>query len=98
VNKFFGVKKNRFRAGRHKNKGKRCFYFGLRIRILFPIKIQLLDIENLKKSTSPIAQVPGTSLFRKLNINSLGYRYRYRGYLNNTGPDLKIRTGQNTCK
>jgi hypothetical protein len=43
---FFGPKKTRFQAGRHENKEKRLFYFGL--RILLPIQIQLLDIVNPK--------------------------------------------------
>jgi hypothetical protein len=33
-----------FRTGRHQNKEKLLFYFGL--RILLPIQIQQLDIEN----------------------------------------------------
>jgi hypothetical protein len=37
-----------FWAGRHENKEKRLLYFGL--TILLPIQIQLLDIENPKKS------------------------------------------------
>jgi hypothetical protein len=37
-----------FWAGRHENKEKRTYYFGL--RILLPIKIQVLDVENPKKS------------------------------------------------
>jgi hypothetical protein len=48
-----GVPKNRifwlkhhFPIGRHDNKEKRLFYFGLRIRL--PIQIQLLNIENPK--------------------------------------------------
>jgi hypothetical protein len=40
-----GAKKH-FRAGRHENKENPLFYFGL--RILVPIKIPLLDIENPK--------------------------------------------------
>jgi hypothetical protein len=35
-----------FRIGRHENKEKRLFYFGL--RILLAIQIQLLKIENPK--------------------------------------------------
>jgi hypothetical protein len=42
----FWAKKTLFRAGRHENKEKRLFYFGL--RILLPIQIQLLEIENKK--------------------------------------------------
>jgi hypothetical protein len=38
--------KTDFRKGRHENKEKRLFYFGL--RILLPIQIQLLEIENPK--------------------------------------------------
>jgi hypothetical protein len=38
--------KTHFRAGRHENKEKRRFYFGL--RILLPIQIQLLEIEIQK--------------------------------------------------
>jgi hypothetical protein len=47
----FGPKKPYFWAGRHENKEKRLFYFGL--KILSPIQIQSLDIENptIKKST-----------------------------------------------
>jgi hypothetical protein len=45
------VKFRIFRIGRHENKKKHLFYFGF--RILLPIQIQLLEIENLKKSTPP---------------------------------------------
>jgi hypothetical protein len=43
-----------FRTGRHENKEKPHFYFGL--RILLPIQIQLQEIENpkIQKSTSPL--------------------------------------------
>jgi hypothetical protein len=41
---FWAQKKTLFRAGKHENKEKRLFFFGL--RILLPIQIQLLDIEN----------------------------------------------------
>jgi hypothetical protein len=42
----FWASKTDFRKGRHENKEKRLFYFGL--RILLPIQIQLLEIENPK--------------------------------------------------
>jgi phosphatidylserine decarboxylase len=42
----FLVPKTRFRIGRHENKEKRLFYFGLRILLL--LQIQLLDFENRK--------------------------------------------------
>jgi hypothetical protein len=42
----FGPKKAPFWAERHENKDKRSSYFGH--RILLPIQIQLLDIENPK--------------------------------------------------
>jgi hypothetical protein len=42
----FWAQKTYFRTGRHKNKENRLFYFGL--RILLPIQLQLLDIENPK--------------------------------------------------
>jgi hypothetical protein len=43
---FFWALKTHFRIGRHENKEKRLFYFGL--RILLPIQIQLLETENPK--------------------------------------------------
>jgi hypothetical protein len=43
------AKKTPFRAGRHENKEKSLFYFGLRIRL--PIQIQLLDIEKKSKKS-----------------------------------------------
>jgi hypothetical protein len=42
----FWVQQTNFQTESHENKEKRLFYFGL--RILLPIKIQLLDIENPK--------------------------------------------------
>jgi hypothetical protein len=45
---FFWALKTRFREGRHENKEKRLFYVGL--KILLPIQIQLLEIENPKNS------------------------------------------------
>jgi hypothetical protein len=47
----FGPQKTHYWAGRHESKEKCIFYFGL--RILLPIQIQLLDIENPKKYTPP---------------------------------------------
>jgi hypothetical protein len=43
----FWALKTHFQVGRHENKVIRHFYFGL--RILLPIQIQLLEIENPKK-------------------------------------------------
>jgi hypothetical protein len=40
--------KTHFRIGRHENNEKHLFYGGL--RILLPIKIQLLEIENPKNT------------------------------------------------
>jgi hypothetical protein len=48
----FWSQKTHFRAGRHENKEKRLFYFGLRI-LLAAIQIQLLDIENPKNPNCP---------------------------------------------
>jgi hypothetical protein len=45
---FFGPQKTHSRVRRHENTGKHLFYFGLRIIVL--IQIQLLEIENPKKS------------------------------------------------
>jgi hypothetical protein len=43
----FWAQKTHFRTSRQENKEKRLLYFGL--RIILPIQIQLLDIENTKK-------------------------------------------------
>jgi hypothetical protein len=50
----FGAQKTHFQAGRHEIEEKRLFYFGL--RILSPIQIKLLDMEN-KKKTPPTVWV-----------------------------------------
>jgi hypothetical protein len=42
----FWAPKTHFHVGRHENKEKRLFYFGL--RIFLPIQIQLKEIENPK--------------------------------------------------
>jgi hypothetical protein len=46
------ISKTHFRAGRLENKEKRLFYFGL--SILLAIQIQLLEIENPKKSKNQL--------------------------------------------
>jgi hypothetical protein len=46
---FFGPKNFIPGAGRRENEEKRLFYFGL--RILLPIQIHLLDIENPKNDS-----------------------------------------------
>jgi hypothetical protein len=54
---FFGTLKTHGRAGRHENKVKRIFYFGL--RILWLILAQLLEIESLKNSKIYSPYCPG---------------------------------------
>jgi hypothetical protein len=60
--------KTHFRVGRHENKGKRQFYFGL--RILLPIQIQLLDIESPKNPKIESPYYPALYYFQwKENLN-----------------------------
>jgi hypothetical protein len=67
--------KTHFRAGRHENKEKRLFYFGL--KILLPIQIQFLEIENqkilikLSPPTCTLAQRKGHLQLIQIKITSI---------------------------
>jgi hypothetical protein len=63
----FWAKETHLRTGRHANKEKRLCNFG--VRILLPIQIQLLDIENPKNPTIDSHYIPITLYKEKDEYN-----------------------------